>query len=90
MNTLQVAMVFVFAGVFDVTTTLIGLSRGLIESNPHVLKFPFMATIFLLVWSLFVPRISAHNVVKKLITVWMVVLAFVPSLWNVYLILVFT
>ena len=87
---LVITLLFVVAGFSDLLSTLIGLSRGLIDSNSHFLVFPFAATIFLLIWNAVSYKIPAPNLLKNLLSVWMVVLAFLPCLWNSYLILVFT
>jgi putative flippase GtrA len=66
MNTFKIILIFILAGVADLSTTLIGLSVGLFESNPHFLQFPFMATILLLVWSFLAQRLKTPDLLKQL------------------------
>lgn len=91
MSPFKIALVLILAGVADLSLTLLGLSRGLMESNPHFLSFPFVATILLVLWSFIAPHFkSAPANLKKLLTAWIVCLAFAPAVWNSYLILMVT
>jgi len=81
-------LIFILAaGCLDIGSTMIGLSIGLIESNPHFLQFPFIASVLLLAWGLIAPRIpDLPNRMKNGVTFWLIFVGFFPGVWNICLI----
>ena len=88
MNLKSFLIFILTAGALDIGSTMIGLSLGLIETNPHFLQFPFVASCLLLVWGIISDKIpDAPKRIKRGVTGWLCFLAFFPGIWNISLII---